>query len=60
MRFEWDEAKRRSNVAKHGIDFRHALLVFDGWLRLDIGSIRGEEERTASIAILGDKFIAVV
>lgn len=26
--FEWDENKNRSNVAKHGIDFAEALLVF--------------------------------
>jgi uncharacterized DUF497 family protein len=27
--FEWDENKRRSNVAKHGIDFADAKEVFD-------------------------------
>jgi uncharacterized DUF497 family protein len=25
MRFEWDEAKRRENLRKHGLDFRDAL-----------------------------------
>jgi uncharacterized protein len=29
MRFEWDEAKNRSNLRKHGIDFETASLVFD-------------------------------
>ena len=28
--FEWDEAKRRANVAKHGIDFVDAGRVFKG------------------------------
>jgi uncharacterized DUF497 family protein len=28
MRFEWDEAKRRSNPAKHGVDFADAVGVF--------------------------------
>jgi len=27
MGFEWDEAKRRSNLAKHGVDFADAALV---------------------------------
>ncbi len=29
MRFEWDEAKRRSNVKQHGIDFLDVVKVFD-------------------------------
>lgn len=28
MRFEWDESKNRRNLAKHGIDFNPASLVF--------------------------------
>jgi len=30
MDFEWNEAKRRSNLDKHGLDFRDALDMFDG------------------------------
>ena len=30
MPFEWDEEKRESNLAKHGVDFRRALQIFDG------------------------------
>jgi uncharacterized DUF497 family protein len=30
VRVEWDEGKRRQNVAKHGVDFRDAALVFEG------------------------------
>lgn len=29
IRFEWHEAKNRSNQKKHGIDFETAQLVFD-------------------------------
>jgi hypothetical protein len=29
MRFEWDERKRQANLAKHGLDFRRAVRVFD-------------------------------
>ena len=28
MDFEWDEAKRLSNILKHGIDFADAIAMF--------------------------------
>ena len=34
MEFEWDEGKRRRNLAKHGIDFRDAVRVFHDAHRL--------------------------
>ncbi|MBI5714567.1 MAG: BrnT family toxin, partial [Chloroflexi bacterium] len=30
MRFEWDEAKRLTNIKKHGIDFSDVPPMFDG------------------------------
>lgn len=30
MKFEWDENKRKLNLAKHGIDFKDAHQIFDG------------------------------
>ena len=30
MQFEWDEHKRQTNFAKHGIDFEVAPVVFAG------------------------------
>ncbi len=30
MVFEWDEAKNRQNLAKHGICFEEAIAIFDG------------------------------
>lgn len=29
MNFEWDEEKRKSNIAKHGLDFADAKYVFE-------------------------------
>ena len=29
MKYEWDEAKNRQNVQKHGIDFRDVVAMFD-------------------------------
>lgn len=34
MRFEWDPAKNRANVAKHGVDFADAVAVFEDDLAL--------------------------
>ena len=30
MRFEWDEAKRRINLTRHGIDLVDVIPVFTG------------------------------
>jgi uncharacterized DUF497 family protein len=30
MRYEWDDAKKRTNFAKHGLAFEDAELVFSG------------------------------
>lgn len=30
MRFEWDEAKNKANLKKHGLSFEDAQLVFSG------------------------------
>ena len=46
MKFEWDEAKRRSNLTRHGIDFEQAEKVFAGMIdtvaddRFDYGERR--------------------
>lgn len=44
MEYEWDPAKNRANLAKHGIDFADAVAVFEddfALTRPDTGS-RGE------------------
>ena len=46
MTFEWDEQKNAANLAKHGIGFDEARLIFDGvvlsWTddRADYGEMR--------------------
>ena len=46
MKFEWDEAKRRANVRKHGIDFADVAQIFENELvviedeRFDYGESR--------------------
>jgi uncharacterized protein len=54
MEFEWDEAKNKANLAKHGIDFSDATAVFEGVVvfyeddRFDYGERR--ERATGTIA----------
>jgi uncharacterized DUF497 family protein len=55
----WDEAKRLSNLRKHGLDFADAAEVLESRYRLDIAAVRGGELRMQSISYaLG--FLAVL
>jgi uncharacterized DUF497 family protein len=45
MNFEWDEAKRRSNAAKHGFDFIDAEELLSGQYHLSRAkSVGGEQD----------------
>ena len=36
MKFEWDEAKRQTNITKHGIDFVDLPPLFDSLTVLEV------------------------
>ena len=61
MAFDWDAAKNSANLAKHGIDFRDAVRIFEGLVleqtdkRRDYG-----EERIAAVGITSDLELYVV
>jgi uncharacterized DUF497 family protein len=61
MRFSWSEAKRRSNLIDHGLDFVDAPRVFDGVTytfeddRLDYG-----EERFVTLGLLDGIVVSIV
>lgn len=55
MELEWDEEKRRSNLAKHGLDFANAAWVLESDIRLDLPTMRHGEQRTQSIAYVYDR-----
>jgi hypothetical protein len=58
-RLTWDEAKRQSNLRKHGLDFADADEVLESRYRLDVLELRGGEERIRSMSYaLG--FLAVL
>ena len=61
MDFEWDEAKNRQNIAKHGVDFRDAVRIFDGptFDRIDDREDYGEL-RTLSLGLLDGVTVLVV
>jgi len=60
MRYEWDEAKNRINIAKHGLDFADAARVLTGrcvtfvYDRFDYG-----EERFISIGTPDGRVVVI-
>ncbi len=60
MRFEWDDAKDRSNLKKHGINFETAQLVFDDPHALsDQDRVVGHEERWQTLGDIGGVIVLV-
>ena len=60
MEYEWDEAKNRTNFAKHGLRFEDAPLVFSGRCvtfeddRFDYG-----EERLITLGLLAGRLVVI-
>jgi uncharacterized DUF497 family protein len=50
--FEWDENKRASNLAKHGIDFVDAIQVFVDPNRIEFESERNGEKRLQTLGMV--------
>jgi uncharacterized protein len=48
--FVWDEAKRKSNLEKHGLDFNDAHLVYDDPDKLTYDASRMSEHRLLDLA----------
>ena len=60
--FEWDEAKAVSNLAKHGVPFAYAALVFLDPDRVDFDASQPElaEVRRKAIGVIEGRVFAVV
>jgi uncharacterized protein len=53
MAFEWDAAKNTANLAKHGLDFRDAVRIFEGPVLEQIDHRRHYgEERIAAVGVV--------
>jgi uncharacterized DUF497 family protein len=60
LEFEWDEAKRLANVAKHGIDFYDVLEIFASpHLEIEARQTNGETRRLA-VGRLAGRLVTVV
>jgi uncharacterized DUF497 family protein len=60
-RYEWDENKNRSNLAKHGISFETAILIFeDPNVVSELERIIDGEERWQSIGVIAGVLIVLV
>ncbi|MHC2108016.1 BrnT family toxin [Methylobacterium sp.] len=57
---EWDEAKRRANLAKHRLDFRDAVALFDGRPRLEGPAAFRDEARHVTVGVLGEVHVTLV
>jgi len=61
MQFEWDEQKRRTNIRKHGFDFRDAFKVFDSpMLVAPDDRVYYGEDRCIGIGILEGRIVVVI
>lgn len=61
MDFEWDDAKHRENIVKHGVCFEDACRIFEGFT-LDLRDDRKDygETRIISVGKLGEAVFLVV
>ncbi len=61
MKFEWDEAKRLANVAKHGFDFVDAMAVFDDdIITIEDDRFEYEEQRFVTLGLLKGRVVVIV
>jgi uncharacterized DUF497 family protein len=60
VHLEWDEAKNRDDIRKHGLDFAEAWKIFAGpsFPELDLRRDYGEDRWTI-IGLLGDRVVVV-
>ena len=61
MKLEWDEAKRRSNLTRHGIDFAELARVFeDAPFTISDDRYNYGEERFLTLGLLKGRVVAIV
>lgn len=52
MNFEWDIQKEQKNIAKHGLDFSTAILVFGDENRLEFYDVEHSDTEDRYITIV--------
>ena len=60
MNYEWDDAKNRSNMAKHGLNFEDAAQVFDGpCVTFEDDRYPYGEERFLTLGLLAQRLVVI-
>ncbi len=60
MRIDWDDAKRESNLLKHGIDFFRVIDLFDGRPVVHFPSKFTDETRWLTTGEVDDRMVTAV
>jgi uncharacterized protein len=60
LKYEWDEAKNRKNLAKHGLNFEDAAQVFSGpRVTFDDDRFEYGEERLITLGLLAGRLVVM-
>ena len=60
MKYEWDEAKNRTNLAKHGLSFEDAAQVFSGpCVTFEDHRFEYGEERLITLGLLAGRLVVM-
>jgi uncharacterized protein len=61
MQFTWDDTKRRSNLLKHGLDFRCVAEVFSGpTFTFEDDRLNYLEQRLVTLGFLDGNIVSLV
>jgi hypothetical protein len=60
MKYEWDEAKNRKNLAKHGLSFEDAAQMFSGpCVTFEDDRFEYGEERLITLGLLAGRLVVM-
>ena len=60
MKYQWDEAKNRKSLAKHGLSFEDAERVFSGHcITLEDSRFDYGEERFVTLGLLAGRLVVI-
>ena len=60
MKYEWEEAKNRRNLAKHGLSFEDAARVFSGpCVTFEDDRFEYREERLITLGLLAGRLVVM-
>jgi hypothetical protein len=60
VEFEWDEQKRLSNIAKHDVDFREAIVFFENPHVAEQSRFAGNEQRWLAVGMIDNRYVTTV